>query len=95
MDKSDSAPEAVARDVEKARSFQRVMIQAHRYLVAVYGKDVVYRAPETLSNVLERWIKALSAGNMDFADEQMTKIEEMADENRQRQYDRETDIQGR
>lgn len=49
--------------------------QAQRYLEARYGKDYVYRAPETFENVLERWIWAVAAGTPELAEECMTQIE--------------------
>jgi hypothetical protein len=48
------------RDKTPTRSVVRE--QATRYLLAVYGKNVWYRAPETFENVLERWIWAVSSG---------------------------------
>ena len=49
--------------------------QAHRYLVARFGDDYVYRAPETFSNVVERWIWALAAGSGAMAEQCIAAIE--------------------
>jgi len=50
-------------ELGEARS-EAAMIRDHanRYLCAVYGPDVVYRAPETFGNLVERWIWAVGAG---------------------------------
>jgi hypothetical protein len=44
----------------------------------VYGKEVWFCAPETFDNVLIRWIWAVASNEIEFADQQMTRIEEMA-----------------
>lgn len=59
---------------------QTVRDQAHRYLVARFGKDYGYRAPETFENLLERWIWAVAADADVLAEECMSRIEEMAAE---------------
>ena len=56
--------------------------QASRYMVARYGPNVGFRAPETFDNVLERWILAVSAGDKEFAEESISRIEKMAKEGR-------------
>lgn len=48
----------------------RVREQASRYLAAVYGKNVGFRAPETFDNVLERWIVAVAGGSEDTLGEE-------------------------
>jgi hypothetical protein len=57
---------------------EQVQKQAHRYLIAAYGEQYVFAAPETFNNALERWIWALAAGNGDLAEENMARIEELA-----------------
>jgi hypothetical protein len=61
-----------------ADGFLQVKDQAKRYMEAVYGKDVWFKAPETFDNILVRWIWAIAASEIDFANVQMTKIEELA-----------------
>ncbi len=43
--------------------------QASRYFNAVHGPDWVFKAPEQWANLVERWIWALAAGDLVFADE--------------------------
>jgi hypothetical protein len=56
------APGDLKAELGEARS-EAAMIRDHanRYLRAVYGPDVVYRAPETFGNLVERWIWAIGA----------------------------------
>jgi hypothetical protein len=56
--------------------------QARRYLVAVYGEDVWFRAPETFTSLLERWIWAVGTGTgaADMAEENITRIEQLCAE---------------
>jgi hypothetical protein len=64
--------------VDKARE------QARRYMEAVYGKNVWFKAPETFSNVLERWIWAVASSTEDtLGEECMTAIEAKMTEVRQ------------
>lgn len=68
----------------------QVLQQMHRYFTAVHGKDYVYRAPETFGNVLERWMLAVLAGDMEYADESMDLIEKLvaaraSDEDKEKQ----------
>jgi hypothetical protein len=49
---------------------------ARRYLEARYGEGWVYKAPETISNVLERWIFAVARGDAETAEAEMLTIEE-------------------
>jgi hypothetical protein len=56
----------------------KIRDQANRYMVAVYGSDYVFRAPEAFPNILIRWIWAVAADQLDFAEEQMARIEELA-----------------
>jgi hypothetical protein len=49
--------------------------QAHRYLAARYGKDYVYRAPETFENTLERWIWAVAGDAASLAEDCIKAIE--------------------
>ncbi len=48
---------------------------ARRYLEARYGTRIWFRAPETIENILERWIWAVSAGEQALAEECTTRIE--------------------
>ena len=57
-------------------TLEDVKAHIHRYFVAVYGADYVYRAPETFGNALERWMIAVSIGVLDFAEKQMEYIEQ-------------------
>lgn len=50
---------------------------ARRYLEAVYGSDVAFRAPETFPNLLERWLLGVAGGNEAYAEEQLALIERM------------------
>jgi hypothetical protein len=70
---------------QESIGYQRVRDHARRYLIARYGKNVFFRAPETFDNVLERWLRAVSADEMPMAEECMTKIEEMAKAHREAQ----------
>ena len=54
---------------------EQIKAQIHRYFVARYGEDYVYKAPETFDNLLEQWMAAVARGSMEFADELMTRIE--------------------
>jgi hypothetical protein len=63
---------------EESRSYQKVRDQAKRYLEACYGKSVWFRAPETFENAVERWIWSVASGEIEFAEDCMAKIEEMA-----------------
>jgi hypothetical protein len=49
---------------------------ARRYLTAVYGPDYVFAAPETFSNMLERWVWAVGAGAPELAETCMAAIEQ-------------------
>jgi len=49
--------------------------QASRYLVARFGENYAYRAPETFGNVVERWIWALAAGSREMAGQCIAAIE--------------------
>ena len=55
-----------------------VQKQAQRYMEAVYGPGVWFRAPETFGNVLIRWIYAVASSMPLEAEKCMAKIEEMA-----------------
>lgn len=62
----------------------------HRYFVAVYGKNYVFRAPETFPNVLERWMLATATSiqnghDSGVAEECMKLIEKMAKADQERQ----------
>jgi hypothetical protein len=60
-----------------------VRAQARRYMEAVYGESVWFRAPETFGNVLERWIWAVGTGEPELAEEAMGRIETMAKQQEQ------------
>lgn len=61
---------------------EQIRDQASRYLQAVYGPDVVYRAPETFGNLVERWIWAVAAGAPQMAEASMADIERLAAQQR-------------
>jgi hypothetical protein len=50
---------------------------ARRYMEAVYGDSVWFRAPETFNNVLERWMWGVACNVEDYAETQMAIIEQM------------------
>ena len=81
----EAAAPILAGDLEaelaEARS-ELKMIQDHAnlYLRAAYGPDVVYRAPETFRNMLERWIWAVAAGVPEIAHACIADIERYAAE---------------
>lgn len=52
--------------------------QARRYMEAIYGDDVWFRAPETFTNLVERWIWAVASGHQEAAADTMTTIEQLA-----------------
>jgi hypothetical protein len=51
--------------------------QIHDYFTVLYGNSYAYRAPETFTNALERWMLLVAAGDLDAAASQMAEIEEM------------------
>lgn len=55
-----------------------VAAQANRYFTAVYGPDWVYKAPEQFPNLVEQWIWALAASDLNLAEYVMTRLETMA-----------------
>lgn len=70
-----ATPEPKApQDSDKVR-LDTIRAQACRYLVARYGKDYIYYAPETFNNTLERWIWAVGADAVELAEECMAAIE--------------------
>jgi hypothetical protein len=63
-------------ELGEARSeAQMIRTHAHRYLVAVYGPDYVFRAPETFGNLVERWIWAVAAEVPEMAHASIADIE--------------------
>ena len=54
-----------------------VQQQVNRYFSALYGENYVYRAPETFTNALERWMLHVASGDLITAEKQMTEIEEL------------------
>lgn len=67
---------------QESDELKEVRDQARRYMVAMYGKDWVFRAPETFGNFIIQWVWAIASGELDFADEQMQQIEVLAAEQR-------------
>jgi hypothetical protein len=62
---------------EESRRFQITQEHVSRYLKARYGDDVVYRAPETFENAIERWmIYSTTHGAAGLAEQTMQLIEE-------------------
>jgi hypothetical protein len=54
-----------------------VRLQAQRYLEAVYGEGVWFKAPEMFANVLERWIWSVAGGHeLSLGEECMKAIEQ-------------------
>lgn len=49
--------------------------QASRYMEARYGKNVWFKAPETFTNAVERWIWAVASGSEALAEESISAIE--------------------
>jgi hypothetical protein len=47
---------------------------ARRYLEAVYGPDVWFRAPETFGNLVERWIWCVASAAREHAEATMDEI---------------------
>jgi hypothetical protein len=58
----------------------KTKIDAHisRYFIAVYGKDVGFRAPETFPNLVERWMLAVARDDARTAELLMNEIESFA-----------------
>jgi hypothetical protein len=54
-----------------------VQHQIDRYFTLLYGENYVYRAPETFTNALERWMLLVASGDLNTAGIQMLEIEEM------------------
>lgn len=54
-----------------------VQQQVHRYFSALYGESYAYRAPETFTNALERWMLLVASGDLIAAESQMAEIEKM------------------
>jgi hypothetical protein len=54
---------------------EQIRDQARRYLEARYGENVWYRAPETFSNTVERWIWAIASDAPSMAAECIEAIE--------------------
>lgn len=51
--------------------------QIDQYFTALYGVNYVYRAPETFTNALERWMIYVASGHLDAAASQMSEIDLM------------------
>lgn len=54
-----------------------VQAQVNQYFTALYGESYVYRAPETFTNALERWMLLVASGDIVAAGDQMAEIEMM------------------
>lgn len=72
---------------EEPLTLEAVRDQARRYMEAVYGKAIWFAAPETINNVLERWIWGVASNAPSWAEESITRIEEMAALHRQEHED--------
>jgi hypothetical protein len=72
---SDAITDLKAERDEAQSEAAMIRDHANRFLRAVYGPDVVYRAPETFSNLLERWIWAVGAGVPEIAHASIADIE--------------------
>jgi hypothetical protein len=58
-------------------SLALVQTQIHGYFTALYDENYVYRAPETFTNALERWMLLVAASDFVAAGNQMSEIETM------------------
>jgi cytochrome c-type biogenesis protein CcmH/NrfF len=72
----DAASEPQILDDQVRSEVTAIRAQAQRYMVARYGKDVWYRAPETFGNMLERWIWAVASDVPAMAEESIAAIEQ-------------------
>lgn len=72
----DPAGDLKAERDEAQSELAMIRDHANRYLRARYGPDVVYRAPETFENMLERWIWAIGAGVPELAHSSIAAIEQ-------------------
>lgn len=60
---------------QESLAYQAFRVQAGRYFNARYGKDYVYRAPETFPSLFERWMLAITdLRSIDRANELMDQI---------------------
>jgi len=75
---ADQSKSPTATGVHDRNDLARVRDQATRYFRAVYGDNWIYRAPEQWTNLVERWIWAVSSGDFDFAETVMANLEAMA-----------------
>lgn len=55
-----------------------VVDHINRYFLAVYGRDYVYRAPETFDG-FEQWMLAVASGNEKIAEEKISAMEKALD----------------
>lgn len=58
----DTEPIIRIPESEPVWLLQQVQDQARRYLEAMYGTNVWFRAPETFDNLVERWIWSVASG---------------------------------
>lgn len=80
---ADDLLREVAGDTKAIDEYPWQAQQARRYLEAMFGiENVWYRAPETFSNLLERWLWAVGTGNRDAGDHIMAQIEDAIAANR-------------
>jgi hypothetical protein len=82
--KLEKTKAAVIKTIKaESDELKQVRDQARRYMVAVYGKDWIFMAPETFGNHLIEWIWAIASDEMSFAEDQMEHIEVLAARDRE------------
>lgn len=57
----------------------------HRYFVAVYGKDYVFKAPEAFNGTMERWLAYIAMGSREMAEQTIQDFEEAVARQKQSQ----------
>jgi hypothetical protein len=53
-----------------------IQVQIHRYFVARYDSDYVFRGPETFENVVEQWMLSICHDDPSYAHQLIEEIEE-------------------
>jgi hypothetical protein len=69
MTGENTASEPQILDDQIRSEITAIRTQAQRYMVARYGENVWFRAPETFGNMLERWIWAVASDAASLAEE--------------------------
>ena len=76
MTGENAASEPQILDDQIRSEITAIRTQAQRYMVARYGENVWFRAPETFGNTLERWIWAVASDAASLAEESIAAIEQ-------------------